>query len=93
MHVRTGRGRGWARALGLGLAMVGAIAAGHARAATPPGDEPRLADYFGFLPVEVYKLDPRINGLLLRDVDGDKIHDVIVVNNGRSRIELLLSTR
>jgi hypothetical protein len=56
-------------------------------------DEPRLADYFGFLPVEVYKLDPRITGLLVRDLDGDKVDDIAVVNNGRSRIDLLLSSR
>lgn len=57
------------------------------------GDEPaNLADYFGFLPVEVYKLDQRINNLTIKDLDGDKIDDITVVNNGRSRIELLLST-
>ncbi len=56
-------------------------------------DEPRLADYFGFLPTEVYKLDPRITGLIVRDLDGDKVDDVAVVNNGRSRIDLLLSSK
>ena len=53
-------------------------------------DEPRLADYFGFLPLEVYKLDARISNLLLKDLDGDKVDDIVVVNNGRSRIDLLL---
>jgi hypothetical protein len=72
--------------LGLGLAMAVEPAP---RPAEP--DEPRLAEFFGFLPLEIYKLDPRINNLLLRDVDGDKVADVIVVNNGRSRIDLLLS--
>ena len=56
-------------------------------------DEPRLADHFGFLPLEVYKLDNRINGLLVRDLDGDKVEDIAVINNARSRIDLLLSTR
>ena len=56
------------------------------------GDDVRLADYFGFLPLEVYKLDNRINGLVIRDFDGDKIEDIAVINNGRSRIDLLLST-
>ncbi len=64
-----------------------------ASAGPPAADEPRLADYFGFLPTEVYKLDPRINNLVVRDLDGDKVEDVAVVNNGRSRIDLLLSTR
>ena len=44
-------------------------------------DEGRLADYFGFLPLEVYKLDKRLNNLQVRDLDGDKTDDVIVVNN------------
>lgn len=56
-------------------------------------DEPKLADYFGFLPLEVYKLDTRITGLLLRDFDGDKVDDIVVINNARSRIDLLLSAK
>jgi hypothetical protein len=62
------------------------LLAGSARA-----EEPRLADYFGFLPLEIYKLDPRIGNLVLADFDGDKINDIAVINNGRSRIDLLLS--
>src|SRR5262245_45172243 len=54
-------------------------------------DEPRLAEYFGFKPLEIYKLDPRISGLLIKDLDGDKVEDIAVINNGRSRIDLLLS--
>ena len=69
----------------LGLALVAMAAVG--------ADEPRWADYFGFLPVEVYKLDNRINGLLVRDFDGDKVEDVAIVNNARSRIDLLLSSK
>ena len=54
---------------------------------------PRLADYFGFQPLELYKLDTRIGNLQLKDLDGDKIDDIIVSNNGRSRIDLFLSTK
>src|SRR5438270_14092025 len=61
--------------------------------AAPPGDDARMADYFGFLPLEVYKLDTRITGLVVRDFDGDKVEDIAVINNARSRIDLLLSTR
>jgi hypothetical protein len=61
-----------------------------ARAQAP---EKKLADYFGFQPLELYKLDSRIGNLLLRDLDGDKVDDIIVSNNGRSRIDLLLSTK
>ena len=67
--------------------------AGSARAEEPPAAAPKLADYFGFLPLEIYKLDARISNLLVRDLDGDKIDDIVVVNNARSRIDLLLSTK
>ena len=70
------------------LAILSLIGAGLARA-----DDPKLADYFGFLPLEVYKLDTRMNNLLVKDLDGDKTEDVIVANNSRSRIDLLLSTK
>ncbi len=53
----------------------------------------KLADYFGFQPLELYKLDNRIGNLQLKDLDGDKVDDIIVTNNGRSRIDLLLSTK
>lgn len=56
-------------------------------------EEPRLADYYGFLPLEVYKLDTRINNLIIRDLDGDKTADIVVSNNSRSRIDLLLSSK
>ena len=54
-------------------------------------DEPNLAEYYGFQPLEIYKLDARISGLVVRDFDGDKTDDVLVINNGRSRIDFLLS--
>ena len=83
MREPNGRWTGWALALGLGVLPASGLA----------DDEPRLADYFGFLPLEVYKLDPRIGNLQTRDLDGDKTDDVIVANNGRSRIDLLLSKK
>ena len=54
-------------------------------------DDPKLADYFGFLPLEIYKLDPRISNLTVKDLDGDRIDDILVSNNSRSRIDILLS--
>ncbi len=54
--------------------------------------EKKLADYFGFQPLELYKLDNRIGNLTLEDLDGDKVSDIIISNNGRSRIDLLLTT-
>ena len=58
-----------------------------------PADAPKLADYFGFQPLEIYKLERRIGNLMIRDLDGDKTGDIIVGNNARSRIDLLLSTK
>jgi hypothetical protein len=60
-------------------------------AAEPPGGSPRLGDYFGFQPLEIYKLERRIGNLMIKDLDGDKTGDIIVGNNARSRIDLLLS--
>jgi hypothetical protein len=55
--------------------------------------ESKLTNYFGFLPLELYKLDARIGNLMIRDLDGDHVGDVIVSNNGRSRIDLLLTSK
>ena len=55
----------------------------------PSGRE--LGELYGFLPVEIYKLENRISNLTLADLDGDKIDDVIVSNNGRSRFDILYS--
>lgn len=76
----------------LGLVIVGAgLACGRAPAADPPPEQ--LADYFGFLPIELYKLDNGIGNLALKDLDGDGASDVVVANNRRSRIDLLLSSK
>ena len=37
----------------------------------------------------VYKLDPRTKNLLLRDINGDGLLDVIVVNNLKNCIDVL----
>jgi hypothetical protein len=74
--------------LGIFYGLSCTLAAGSAWA-----DDPPLSDHFGFQPLEIYKLDPRISNVLLRDFDGDGVADVVVVNNGRSRIDLLLSSK
>jgi hypothetical protein len=61
------------------------------KAADPPGGPPRLSDYFGFQPLEIYKVERRIGNLMVKDLDGDRTDDIIVGNNARSRIDLLLS--
>ncbi len=62
---------------------------GLAVAQVPTGRE--LADSYGFLPAEIYKLENRISNLTLADLDGDGAKDVIVSNNGRSRFDVLFS--
>ena len=61
--------------------------------AQPPADAPKLADYFGFQPIEIYKFERRVGNLMIRDLDGDRTGDIIVGNNARSRIDLLLSSK
>ena len=77
------------------LPLVAALLLGMARSgsAEPPGETPKLGDYFGFQPLEIYKLERRIGNLMIKDLDGDKIGDIIVGNNARSRIDLLLSSK
>ena len=73
--------------------MGGAFAGPRVVNAQQPAEAPRLGDYFGFQPLEIYKLERRIGNLTIHDLDGDKIGDIIVGNNARSRIDLLLSTK
>ncbi len=73
--------------LALLLALVAASCAGFSAA-----DEPASAEFFGFKPLELYKLDNRISVLTLDDYDGDKAQDIAVANNARSRIDLFLTT-
>lgn len=70
-----------------------AVLAPLAASAPAPADPPRLADYYGFRPLEIYKLDDRIGRPLIADFDGDKAGDLLIVNNGRSRIDFLLTTK
>ena len=44
---------------------------------------------FGFTGPEIFPIDPQISQLHVADLDGDGLNDIIVVNNARSRINLL----
>ncbi|MFO0888960.1 MAG: VCBS repeat-containing protein [Isosphaeraceae bacterium] len=81
--------------LGITIAVVVLLAQApgwHSEAsAQQPATAPKLADYFGFQPLEIYKLERRIGNLMVRDLDGDRVGDIVLSNNARSRIELLLS--
>lgn len=56
---------------------------------TAAAADPPLAHQYGFLPPEIYKLDYRIANLLIRDVRGDGVPAVVVVNNANNRIDIL----
>lgn len=53
-------------------------------------DKQSLATYYGFGDMEVYKLDDDITHLRTADMNGDGHNDMIVVNNTKSKIEVLL---
>src|SRR5437763_10937092 len=44
---------------------------------------------FGFTGPEIYPIDNQISQLRVADLDGDGLNDLIVVNNARSKINLL----
>jgi len=49
-----------------------------------------LEDYYGFQAMEILKLEWEIGPLLAADLNGDSHNDLIVCNNRKARIELLL---
>lgn len=48
-----------------------------------------LAQYFGFGPMQVYKIKKNLSQLRIADLDGDGRRDIAVVNSYQNRIELL----
>lgn len=69
-----------------GLTVFG-IAIG-ATACTAAADEPSLADFFGFSGLEVVKIDKGAGPVVVADMNGDGLNDLVVVNNFASRIEV-----
>jgi len=48
-----------------------------------------VTNRFGFTGPEIFPIDPQITQLRAADLDGDELEDLIVVNNARSKINLL----
>jgi FG-GAP-like repeat len=46
-------------------------------------------NHFGFTGPEIFPIDNGISNLRVADLDGDGLNDLIVVNNGRSKIDIL----
>lgn len=49
-----------------------------------------LSEYYGFGAMEILKLDWELGAPLAEDLNGDSLNDLIVCNNRKARIELLL---
>src|SRR5262245_46504712 len=45
--------------------------------------------FFGFSGPETFPIDPFISDLRTADIDGDGLTDIIIVNNSRSKINIL----
>lgn len=51
------------------------------------------AQEYGFRGMEIYKLDDQTTDLTPADIDGDGLADLVVANNGKAKIEILLRRR
>jgi hypothetical protein len=58
--------------------------------AEPNADPNDLSAYYGFTEMEVIKLDWGVQNLEIADLTGDGRNDIVVVNNRRAKIELLI---
>jgi VCBS repeat protein len=63
--------------------------AGEPKTSTPAD----MGPYYGFKPVEVYKLEPRSSNLLTGDFNNDGLTDLALFDNSHARIDLLLQRR
>jgi len=66
-----------------------AVAASAIGFAAAEDDEVDLSPYYGFGEIEVYKLDERSSDLRHADLDADSRTDLILVDNGHSRLDWL----
>lgn len=75
---------------GLAILLFGSLLCGSQEELVAQAEKPTpLADYFGFHPVEIFKLSDRSQNLLVGDSNQDGKLDLIVCDNSHSRIDLL----
>ena len=56
-------------------------------------DEPSIGDYFGFSDLEIIKIGNGAGPMYTADMNGDGLMDILVINNRKSRIDLLLQKK
>ena len=56
-------------------------------------EDPNFGNYFGFNDLEVIKLGDNPGPVYSADINGDGLEDVLVINNRKSRIDLLLQKK
>ena len=49
-----------------------------------------ISAYYGFEEIEIIKLDPEVANLNIVDLNNDGLNDIVVANNRKSKIELLI---
>lgn len=64
-----------------------------AEQATAESNQADLAQYYGFGPMEILKLQMAMGTPRVADVNRDGLNDLVVTNNWKSRIELLLQKK
>jgi len=74
-------------------ALAGFTGSAAAQADDPAGLPTELGRHYGFSGLEVSRFNDGLRDLLKGDLDGDGATDLAVINNARSRIELLLRRR
>jgi hypothetical protein len=52
-----------------------------------------LAQYYGFKPVEIFKLTERSGNMLTGDLNHDGLADIITIDNSHSRLDLLIQRK
>ena len=81
--------------LGRNVVLAGILVAGFAATAEPVAfgfaDESvsELAQYYGFGPLELFKLQQRSGNMLVGDLNHDGLNDLVLVDNSNSRIDIL----
>ncbi|MFO1045199.1 MAG: VCBS repeat-containing protein [Planctomycetaceae bacterium] len=56
-------------------------------------DETSLSQYYGFRPIEVFKLSERSSNMLSGDLNHDGLADLVLVDNSKSRLDLLIQRK